>query len=54
MSTIFITGVTGFVGRYTAAALLRRPDVERLLCLVRCDSPQGSGCTYAKGLRAGR
>ena len=22
--------------------------------VVRCDSPQGSGCTYAKGLRAGR
>lgn len=39
MSTIFITGITGFLGRHVAARMLRRDDLDRLLCLVRCDDP---------------
>ncbi|MCP4867577.1 MAG: NAD-dependent epimerase/dehydratase family protein [Proteobacteria bacterium] len=35
MSEIFITGVTGFVGRHLAVRLLNRPDVGQLWCLVR-------------------
>ncbi len=38
MTTIFVTGVTGFLGRYAAVRLLRRPGTDRLICLVRCDS----------------
>ena len=37
MSAVFITGVTGFLGRHVAARMLRRNDVDQLLCLVRCD-----------------
>jgi len=40
VSTVFITGVTGFLGRHVAARMLRRPDLDRLLCLVRCDGPE--------------
>ncbi len=35
MARIFLTGVTGFVGRYLAARLLNRPDVDGLDVLVR-------------------
>ncbi|MCO4770112.1 MAG: SDR family oxidoreductase [Deltaproteobacteria bacterium] len=35
MGRVFLTGVTGFVGRYVAARLLARPDVEGLDVLVR-------------------
>lgn len=35
MSTIFVTGVTGFVGRYAAARILARRPEARLRCLVR-------------------
>lgn len=37
---VFVTGVTGFVGRYVAVRMLdRRPDV-RLWCLVRADDAE--------------
>jgi nucleoside-diphosphate-sugar epimerase len=38
--TILVTGVTGFLGGATAAALLRRPEPLRLLLLVRADGPE--------------
>ena len=37
MSVVFITGATGFLGRHVAIRMLRRPELEQLLCLVRCD-----------------
>ena len=41
MGDVFITGVTGFLGRHLAARLLRnRDDVDRLQCLVRCDDDE--------------
>ena len=40
VTEVFITGVTGFLGRQVALRLLRRPDVERLHCLVRASSQQ--------------
>ena len=35
MTTVFLTGVTGFIGGATAAELLADPRVERLVALVR-------------------
>ena len=35
MSTYFVTGATGFIGRRLVAELLRRPDCERVFALVR-------------------
>lgn len=40
MSRIFLTGVTGFVGRFVAARLLARDEVEGLDVLVRADGNQ--------------
>jgi long-chain acyl-CoA synthetase len=40
MKTLFVTGVTGFLGRYTAVRLLRRPSVDRVICLVRAESKE--------------
>lgn len=37
MTVLFVTGVTGFVGRYAALRLLDRPDKPTLRCLVRAD-----------------
>ncbi len=38
MGDVFITGVTGFLGRHLAVRLLQnRDDVDRLRCLVRAD-----------------
>lgn len=38
---IFITGVTGFLGRHLAARLVRAHGPQtQLHCLVRCDSPE--------------
>src|SRR5690242_9037670 len=34
-TTILVTGATGFVGGAVAAQLLRRPDVGRVLLLIR-------------------
>ncbi|KAL4756316.1 non-ribosomal peptide synthetase [Aspergillus foveolatus] len=33
---VFVTGVTGFVGAFFFAELLREPTVEKVACLVRC------------------
>ncbi|KAL4767166.1 putative NRPS-like enzyme [Aspergillus nidulans var. acristatus] len=33
---VFVTGVTGFVGAFFFAELLREPSVEKVACLVRC------------------
>lgn len=38
MGRVFLTGVTGFVGRYLARRLLERPELEGLDVLVRADS----------------
>ncbi|MCE6993472.1 SDR family oxidoreductase [Saccharothrix sp. S26] len=38
MSTYFVTGATGFIGRRLVAELLRRPDCERVFALVRSHS----------------
>lgn len=38
MKTLFVTGVTGFLGRYAAVRLLEREGVDQMICLVRCDS----------------
>ncbi|MEU4443983.1 SDR family oxidoreductase [Actinosynnema sp. NPDC050801] len=38
MSTYFVTGATGFLGRRLVARLLRRPDCERVFALVRPQS----------------
>ncbi|PSL56811.1 short-subunit dehydrogenase [Saccharothrix carnea] len=38
MSTYFVTGATGFIGRRLVAELLRRPDCERVFALVRPQS----------------
>jgi len=40
MERIFITGVTGFLGRHLAVRMLARDDLDRLYCLVRADSPE--------------
>ena len=40
MSRIFLTGVTGFVGRFVAARLLARDEVEGLDVLVRANDVQ--------------
>lgn len=40
MTEVFITGVTGFLGRHLAVRLLRRADVSRLWCLVRATDPE--------------
>ncbi|XVS65699.1 SDR family oxidoreductase [Actinosynnema sp. CA-299493] len=38
MSTYFVTGATGFIGRRLVAELLRRPSCERVFALVRPQS----------------
>ncbi|KAA2261308.1 SDR family NAD(P)-dependent oxidoreductase [Solihabitans fulvus] len=38
MSTCFVTGATGFIGRHLVARLLARPDCERVYVLVRSQS----------------
>tara|TARA_B100000029_G_scaffold359119_1_gene351954 strand:- start:165 stop:842 length:678 start_codon:yes stop_codon:yes gene_type:complete len=40
MDTIFITGVTGFLGRHLAVRMLARDDLDRLYCLVRADNEE--------------
>ncbi len=40
MTDVFITGVTGFLGRHLAVRLLRRADVRRLWCLVRAEDKE--------------
>lgn len=40
MTTVLLTGATGFVGGATAATLLRDDRVERLLVLVRATRPE--------------
>ena len=40
MSVVFLTGVTGFLGRHVALRMLRRADLDQLLCLVRCDDAE--------------
>jgi len=37
---LFVTGTTGFVGRYLAIRLLGRPGEHRLRCLVRADNAE--------------
>jgi nucleoside-diphosphate-sugar epimerase len=39
VSDVFLTGVTGFLGRYLAVRLLDRASVDRLVCLVRATDP---------------
>ncbi|MEV1116436.1 SDR family oxidoreductase [Actinosynnema sp. NPDC049800] len=43
MSTYFVTGATGFIGRRLVAGLLRRPDCERVFALVRPQSADKLG-----------
>jgi NAD(P)-dependent dehydrogenase (short-subunit alcohol dehydrogenase family) len=38
MTTYFVTGATGFIGRRLVAALLERPECERVFALVRSQS----------------
>jgi nucleoside-diphosphate-sugar epimerase len=38
-ATVLVTGATGFVGGAAAAELLRRPEADRVLLLVRAASP---------------
>jgi thioester reductase-like protein len=52
MGDVFITGVTGFLGRHLAVRLLRnRDDVDRLQCLVRCDSEDHGRARLRKTLK---
>jgi len=42
VTEVFMTGVTGFLGRQVALRLLRRSDITRLYCLVRAsDASEG-------------
>ncbi len=53
MTTYFVTGATGFLGRRLVAALLARPECERVFALVRPHSvgklPQHSKLTEVVG-----
>ena len=52
MGDVFITGVTGFLGRHLAARLLRnRDDVGRLQCLVRCEDEAHGRARLRKSLQ---
>lgn len=52
MGDVFITGVTGFLGRHLAVRLLRnRDDVDRLQCLVRCEDEAHGRTRLHKSLR---
>jgi long-chain acyl-CoA synthetase len=51
MTDIFITGVTGFLGRQLAVRLLRRPDVGQLWCLVRADNEEHGRERLLKSLK---
>lgn len=51
MTRIFVTGVTGFVGRYVADRLLRRDDVEGLDVLVRAENEEHARKRLVKSLK---
>jgi len=50
MTTVLLTGATGFVGGATAARLLRDERVERLLVLVRATGLEHAGVRLCKSL----
>jgi nucleoside-diphosphate-sugar epimerase len=50
MTTVLLTGATGFVGGATAARLLRDERVERLLVLVRATGLEHAGVQLCKSL----
>lgn len=51
MTRVFVTGVTGFVGRYLAERLLAREDVDGLDVLVRAENPEHAHKRLVKSLR---
>lgn len=51
MARVFLTGVTGFVGRYLAARLLARPEIDGLDVLVRAKDPAHARERIAKSMR---
>jgi long-chain acyl-CoA synthetase len=50
MAVVFITGITGFLGRHVASRMLRRGDLDQLLCLVRCDDAEHGQARILKSL----
>ena len=48
---VFLTGVTGFVGRYVAARLLSRPGCDTIDVLVRADSTERARDRLLESLR---
>ena len=50
MTEVFITGVTGFLGRQVALRLLRRGDIRKLYCLVRASDTEAGEARLRKSL----
>jgi long-chain acyl-CoA synthetase len=50
VTEVFITGVTGFLGRQVALRLLRRADITKLHCLVRAASVEEGETRLRKSL----
>jgi len=45
---LFLTGTTGFVGGEVLVELAARPEVNRIFCLVRADSPEAGAARLRK------